>query len=214
MRAWLGFWVVLGLSGATVAASAQTHAEFHARLKVAGFVTLVDLRQSGAKMRVDVNNQTYITDRDKGILISLTTNGPSKIALVFPLDRGDAIVPLPLDLSVMTASAVVKPVGASLVGGKSCRLMEFSGYLNQSGMICVNSDNVILQMTKQGRNEPLFQVTDLTMGPQDAQWFRTPPDYQVAVVPGIGGASAPQTALPDMSQPMPGNSPPLKSQGH
>jgi hypothetical protein len=68
--------------------------------------------------------------------------------------------------------------------------MEFSGYLGQAGMVCVANDNLILQMTKQGRREPLFQVTDLVIARQDAKWFRPPPDYQVAVVPGIGGASA------------------------
>lgn len=171
------------------------HADFYARIKVAGFTAPVELRQSGQRNRIDLVvggvTQSYITDRDKGVLIALTTSGTSKLALVFPLDRADAIVPLPLDLSVMTRTAAVKPVGAALIGGRSCRLMEFSGYLNQAGMICVNSDNIILQMTKQGRNEPLFQVTDLTMGPQPPQWFRTPPDYVVAVVPGIGGASAP-----------------------
>ncbi len=51
-------------------------------------------------------------------------------------------------------------------------------------------DNIILQMTRKGRSQPLFQVTDIVVARQDPKWFRAPPDYQLAVVPSIGGASA------------------------
>ncbi|CAL4867643.1 hypothetical protein MMA231_01908 [Asticcacaulis sp. MM231] len=170
------------------------HADLYARVKVAGFSAPVDLRQSGQKTRVDVTSggilQTYIADRDKGVLISMTATGQNRMALVFPLDHAEGVIPLPLELPVLVRQATVKPVGASIVGGRPCRVMEFSGYLNQSGIICVSLDNIILQMTKQGRREPLFQVIELTVGRQEAKWFRTPPEYQVAVVPGIGGASA------------------------
>lgn len=180
--------VVDDLSGPVI------HADLYARVKVAGFATPVDLRQSGQKTRVDVTAggvlQTYIADRDKGVLISMTATGQNRMALVFPLDHAEGVIPLPLEMTVLVRQATVKPVGASIVGGRPCRVMEFSGYLNQSGIICVSPDNIILQMTKQGRREPLFQVIELTVGRQDLKWFRTPPDYQVAVVPGIGGASA------------------------
>ncbi len=177
-----------------VSAGAGGHVDLYAHIQVAGFATPVELRQSGAKTRLDVTTggvlQTFIADRDKGILITMTATGQSRVALVFPLDRADGIVPLPVDLSVLTSQSTLKVVGASMVAGKSCRLMEFSNYLGQSGMICVSADNVILKMTKQGKNEPLFQVIDIVVAKQDPVWFRTPPDYQVAVLPAIGGASA------------------------
>ncbi|ESQ84276.1 hypothetical protein AEAC466_07910 [Asticcacaulis sp. AC466] len=170
------------------------HVDLYARVRVAGFALPVDIRQSGARTRVDVNTggivQTYIADREKGVLISLLTAGQTRTALVFPLDRADGIIPLPLELPVVTRQAAVKIVGASLVNGKPCRLMEFSGYLNQSGLLCATGDNIILQMTKQGRKDPLFQVMDLTIGAQDASWFRPPAGYTVTAVPAIGGASA------------------------
>ncbi len=170
------------------------HVDLYARVKVAGFATPVELRQSGTKTRVDLTAgavlQSYIADREKGVLISLTGTGQNRMALVFPLDRADGVIPLPLDLAVLVRQATLKVVGASMVGGRPCRLIEFSNYLNQAGMICASSENVILQMTKKGRRDPLFEVLELSVGRQDPKWFRAPPDYQIAVVPGIGGASA------------------------
>ena len=194
---------------AVFAPTPTDHPDLYAHILVAGFASPVELRQSGAKTRLDVTSggvlQTFIADRDKGVLITMTATGQSRTALVFPLDRAKSIVPLPIDLSVLTAGATLKPVGASLVAGRSCRLMSFSAYLGQSGMICVSAENVILQMTKQGRKEPLFQVSDIVIAKQDPSWFRTPPDYQVAVLPAIGGAGAAVT--PDISlQPGPGPS--------
>ncbi len=178
----------------TVAPDAVSHADLNAKVKVAGFATAVDIRQSGAKTRVDLTAggvlQSYIADRDKGVLISLTATGQNRIALVFPLDRAEGVIPLPLDLSVLVRQATLKVVGASIVGGRPCRLVEFSNYLNQSGLLCASPENIILQMTRKGQNKPLFEVLELSMGPQDPKWFRTPPDYQIAVVPAIGGASA------------------------
>lgn len=168
--------------------------DLYARIRVAGFAQPVELRRSGLHTRVDLSAggvvQTYIADREKGVLIAMTATGQNRLALVFPLDRAAAVVPLPIDLPVLTTGATVKPVGATMVAGRSCRLMEFTGYLGQAGMICVAADNLILQMTRQGKREPLFQVTELVIAHQDAKWFRPPPDYQVTVVPAIGGASA------------------------
>ena len=188
------------ISGLDVA----SRADLYARVKVAGFATPMDIRQSGMKTRVDLTAgggpQSYIADREKGVLISLTGSAQNRLALVFPLDRAEGIVPLPLDLSVLARQSTLKVVGASIVGGRPCRLMEFSGYLNQSGMVCASSDNIILQMTQKGRHEALFEVVELSVGGQDAKWFRAPPDYQVAVVPGIGGASG-DTGLVEQPQP-------------
>ncbi|MGN6210699.1 hypothetical protein [Asticcacaulis sp.] len=183
---------------------AATRTDLYARIKVAGFATPVDIRQSGMKTRVDLTAggvpQSYIADREKGVLISLTATGQNRLALVFPLDRTEGILPLPLDLSILARQSTLKVVGASLVSGHPCRLMEFSGYLNQSGMVCASSDNIILQMTQKGRRDALFEVLELSAARQDPKWFRTPPDYQVAVVPGIGGASG-DTGLIEQPQP-------------
>ncbi|MCR6661054.1 MAG: hypothetical protein NVV72_17630 [Asticcacaulis sp.] len=183
---------------------AATRADLYARVKVAGFPTPVNIRRSGMKTRVDLTAgggpQSYIADREKGVLISLTATGQNRLALVFPLDRTEGILPLPLDLSILAQQSTLKVVGASLVAGRPCRLMEFSGYLNQSGMVCASSDNIILQMTQKGRRDALFEVLELSAARQDPKWFRTPPDYQVAVVPGIGGASG-DTGLIEQPQP-------------
>ncbi|MDV6329385.1 hypothetical protein [Asticcacaulis sp. 201] len=193
-KACLAAIAILAACPAQAQSDISGHVDLYARVRVAGFALPVDIRQSGARTRVDVNTggivQTYIADREKGVLISLLTAGQTRTALVFPLDRADGIIPLPLELPVVTRQAAVKIVGASLVNGKPCRLMEFSGYLNQSGLLCATGDNIILQMTKQGHKDPLFQVMDLTIGAQDSSWFRPPAGYTVTAVPAIGGASA------------------------
>lgn len=201
-----GHWFAVFTAGFTLFVSpmvqAQTinapeavhHADLYARVKVAGFTALVDIRQSGPRTRLDLTagsiKQSYIADKEKGVLISLTATGQNRIALVFPLDRADGIIPLPLDLAVLVQQATLKVVGASMVSGRPCRLIEFSNYLNQSGLICASAENVILKMTRKGQRDPLFEVLELTMARQDAKWFRAPPDYQIAVLPAIGGASA------------------------
>ncbi|MDI7774489.1 hypothetical protein [Asticcacaulis sp. EMRT-3] len=179
---------------AQTALPASVAPDLYARIQVAGFSKPIDLHRSGNYARLDVHEtavpQIYITDRAKGILISLISGGPNPVALVFPFDRAESIVPLPLDLAVLARQAQLKVVGASLVNGRSCRLIQFSAYLGQAGMVCVGADNIILQMTREGHREPLFEVVDLVMGEQDAKWFRVPPNYKLAVMPAIGGASA------------------------
>lgn len=178
-------------SGARAQISSEP--DFFARIRMAGFEAPVEFRRTGAKVRVDMLSggvtQTYIADRDKGVLIHLTAAGGKRTALLFPMGREQALLPLPLDLAALEARATVRPVGSSLMGGQPCRTVEFSGYLNQSGMACVNSDGVLMQMTQKGRNAPLFQVVAYARGVQDAKWFVIPPDYQTAVLPGLGGAS-------------------------
>ncbi|WP_298333309.1 hypothetical protein [Asticcacaulis sp.] len=192
---WLIF--VLSLMVVPPGARAQVSSEpdFFARVRMAGFEAPVEVRRTGAKMRLDMLSggvsQTYIADRDKGVLIHLTSAGGKRIALLFPLSREAALLPLPLDLATLEARATVRPVGSSLMAGQPCRTLEFSGYLNQSGMACANSDGILMQMTQKGRNAPLFQVVAYARGAQDAKWFVIPPDYQTAVLPGLGGATAP-----------------------
>ena len=201
-RHWLaaltaGFILVYAAAGQAetiVPPGAVPYADLYAKVKVAGFSTPVELRQSGLKTRVDLTAggalQSYIADREKGVLITMTAAGQNRTALVFPIERAEGIIPLPLDLAVLVRQATLRVVGASMVGGRACRLIEFSNYLNQSGLICASAENVILKMTKKGQRDPLFEVLELTMARQDAKWFRAPSDYQIAVVPAIGGASA------------------------
>ncbi len=183
------------VGGVPLGPAPVSHPDLYARMKVAGFSAPVEIHQSGMKTRMDLSEggvlQSYIADRDKGVLIAMTATGQSRVALVFPLDHAEGVVPLPLDLGVLTAAgAQLQTLGASIVNGRSCKLMNFSGYLNQAGMVCVTPDNIILRMTSSGRRQPLFEVTDLAVARQDPKWFRTPPEYQVAVVPAIGGASS------------------------
>lgn len=182
-----------GLISGGALAQAGPGTGFYARIRMAGVEAPVEYRSTGPRARTDIMvggiMQTYISDREKGVLIHLSAAGNRRTALLFPLDRGEALLPLPLTLEHLQARATLKPIGSSLIAGQSCRLLEFSAYLNQSGVACVNADGVILQMTQKGRNAPLYQVVAYTKGAQDAKWFVIPPDYQTLALPGMGGAA-------------------------
>ena len=61
-------------------------------------------------------------------------------------------------------------------------------------MVCATDDGVVLQLTPDGRPTPLFEVETLDYAPQNPRWFLPPPEYQIAVLPGIGGIAKLQPA--------------------
>jgi len=198
----LGVGIALIAGVATAQNVTPVHNDIFVRMRVAGFSMPVELHQSGVRSRIDLSEggvlQTYIADRDKGILISMTATGQSRIALVFPLDRSEGIVPLPMDLAIFARQARLKVIGAASIAGHPCRMIEFNDYLGQDGIVCASPENFILQMTRKGHKEPLFQVTEIIVGKQDPKWFRAPPEYQLAVVPSLGGASASAANVPSV----------------
>ncbi|ESQ77064.1 hypothetical protein AEYBE204_18455 [Asticcacaulis sp. YBE204] len=196
-------------------AQAQIVPDLYAKIRLAGFENPVELRRSGNKTRIDIVSggilQTYIADQDRGLLISLVAAGGKRTALVFPLDRAPALLPLPIDLmTLQDRGATLKPIGSSLQAGQACRLIEFKGYLNQAGVVCVDTSGVILQMTQKGRGTPLFEVAALASGPQDAKWFVIPSDYQTVALPAIGGAAA-RGEMQGLNSEKPSEKPPVKS---
>lgn len=180
---------------ALVAAPGQAQAprmppEFHARVFLAGFPTQLEVRQAGLRRRVDVATggivQTFISDRTRGALVVMTAAGRQRIAFLFPLAAAEANAPVPLDISAF-AGVRMTTMGASRVGGRPCRLQRYTGYLGRSGVICASADGLVLQMTPDGRRQPLFQVMSITYAKQDNRWFVPPPDFQLSALPGTGG---------------------------
>lgn len=166
--------------------------EFHARIWVAGFENPVEVRQSGLRRRIDIAEaglvQSYIADRTRGSLTVLTAAGGKRLALVFPLPREEAYSPLPLDLLVVErAAARMNRIGSSNIAGRACERYRYGGYLGRSGAICATREGVVLELHPDGRRRPLFQVLALTPERQPASWFVPTPDYQIAVLPGMGG---------------------------
>jgi len=173
-------------------ASQRLTPDFYATIAVAGFERPVEVRQSGLKRRLDIATgglvQSYITDRTRGALIVLNAAGRRRIAFVFPLAQEEVAQPLPLDLRVMQdGKARLNRIGASSVAGRSCQLWRYLGYLGRSGTICATAEGVVLQLTPDGRQTPLFQVLTLVQTMQDPRWFTVPPDYEITALPGMGG---------------------------
>lgn len=180
--------------------------DFHAIARLAGFEQPIEIRESGLKRRVDVATdavvESYIADRSRGMLMVLTAAGRRRLALVFPLGADPAQTPLPATLADFPAQADLTRIGASEAAGRPCALYRYTGAGGRRGVVCAGDEGVVLQLTPDGRPTPLFQVQTLEFAPQDARWFLPPPDYQIAVLPGIGGAARPPQA-PAQAQPQP-----------
>jgi hypothetical protein len=171
--------------------------DFHATARLAGFEHPIEIRQSGGRRRVDIATgalvQSWITDRSKGVLIALTAAGPRRLALVFPLGPETAETPLPIDLRGFSAAQGLTKIGASQAAGRPCGLYRYTAAgQGRGGVVCLTGDGVVLQLTPDGRPTPLFEVETLDYAPQDPHWFLPPAEYQVAVLPGLGGAAKPQ----------------------
>ena len=170
--------------------------DFHAVARLAGFEQPIEIRQSGLKRRVDVATdavvQSYIADRSKGMLMVLTAAGRRRLALVFPLGADAADMPLPVALSDFPVQAGLAQIGASQAAGRPCSLYRYTGASGKRGVVCATEDGVVLRLTPDGRPTPLFEVQTLDYAPQDPRWFLPPPDYQLGVLPGIGGVARPQ----------------------
>ena len=190
--------VLIGLS--VLAAPGQAQAprvspDYHARVWVAGFDTPVEVRQSGLRRRVEVAQgslvQTYIVDRVRGALTVMTAGGQSRVAFVFPLPREEQLSPLPMDLLVIERGAArMNRIGASNIAGRSCQRYRYTGYLGRSGSVCATREGIVLELHPDGRRRPLYQVISLTPARQAPTWFAPTPDYQLAVLPGVGGTVA------------------------
>ena len=196
----------LALAAPGQAQTPRVSPDYHARVWVAGFEQPVEVRQSGLRRRVEVAQgalvQTYIVDRVRGSLTVMTAGGPDRVAFVFPLPREEQLSPLPLDLLVIERGAArMTRTGASNIAGRSCQRYRYSGYLGRAGSVCATREGIVLELHPDGRRRPLYQVLSLTPARQAPGWFAPTPDYQLAVLPGIGGTvgTAPSPAPPPSS---------------
>lgn len=193
--------VLIGLCVLAAPGQAQTprvSPDYHARVWVAGFDQPVEVRQSGLRRRVEVAQgslvQTYIVDRVRGSLTVMTAGGPDRVAFVFPVPREEHLSPLPLDLLVIERGAAqMTQVGASNIAGRPCQRYRYSGYLGRAGSICATREGIVLELHPDGRRRPLYQVQSLTPARQAPGWFAPTPDYQLAVLPGVGGTVGAET---------------------
>lgn len=192
------------LACAALAAPGQAQAprmapDFYMTVAVAGFERPIEVRQSGLKRRTDVATgavvQTFISDRAKGVLTVMTAAGRRRLATLFPLQQVEVNAPLPLDLA-MFGQARLTRIGSANVAGRPCAVWRYTGHLGANGTACATAEGVVLQLKPDGRRTPLFQATAVTFARQDPKWFVPPPDYQVAVLPGVGGVLSPRAAAP------------------
>jgi hypothetical protein len=169
--------------------------------RLAGFEQPIEIRVSGQKRRVDIATdavvQSYIADRGKGVLMVLTAAGRRRVALVFPLGPDTAELLLPTELAGFDPKSPPMRIGASQAAGRPCTLHRYTGANGRKGVICVTADGIVLQLTPDGRPTPLYEVESLDLAPQDPRWFAIPPEYQISVLPGLGGAAKPQAPALD-----------------
>ena len=194
-----------GLCALAAPGQAQTprvSPDYHVRVWVAGFDAPVEIRQSGLRRRIEVAQgglvQTYITDRVRGSLTVMTAGGQARVAFVFPLPRDEQMSALPMELAVMESGAArLTRIGSSNIAGRSCQRYRYSGYLGRAGSVCATREGMVLELHPDGRRRPLYQVISLTPARQAPTWFAPTPDYQLAVLPGVGGTvGAPVSPTP------------------
>jgi hypothetical protein len=165
--------------------------DFAAYARLAGFSNLVEIRSSGKKRRVEVATdalvQTFIEDREKGVLTVLTGSSGRRLAYQFPLPDNGPPVPMPMDSRQMAMAQRLQKIGADNVSNIPCALYRYAGYLGGSGEVCVSREGVVLRLRPDGRKEPVYQIERLVFRKQDPNYFVTPMDYTRAALPGMGG---------------------------
>ncbi len=185
--------------------------DFAAYARLAGYSNMVEIRVSGKKSRVEVATdalvQTFIEDRERGVLTVLTGSFGRRLAYQFPLPASGPPVPLPLTAPQMAAAQRLQKIGADNVAGIPCALYRYAGYLNGSGEACVSREGVVLRLRPNGRKDPVFQVERLVFRKQDPALFTVPLDYTRAALPGMGGAGFGRPAAPVADDP---SAPPLQ----
>jgi hypothetical protein len=209
LRALTAGLVLASVAVPTAAQAPRAPLEFYATILVAGFERPLEVRQAGLKRRTDVATgavvQSFIADRTRGLLMVMTAAGRRRLAFVFPIALEEVNAPLPLDFSGIQAGAQrMTRMGGSTVAGKPCTLWRYVGYMGKSGVACASLDGIVLQFTPDGRKTPLFQVQNIIFVRQDPRWFMAPPDYQISVLPGVGGPPPrPVLNLPAATTPAP-----------
>lgn len=158
----------------------------------------MDLAHSGSKMRVEMHNP-----KAKSPIIGLIDLKDRKMVMMMP---NVANLAIEIDIPPQYALAAMKGegtrVGQDQVAGETCDLWKVNAQEDKPNApevtACITQDGIAMRTETEinGKPQVLYEVTELTRGPQDPKLFKLPDDVQVMKVDkgklgGLLGHTAP-----------------------
>jgi hypothetical protein len=154
--------------------------------KVAGGMTMKS-RHSNGKMRVEMTAPgmpgpmtAYIDLRAKKAVTVMNAPGMGNVAMESDLGGGQ---------EYGVAAGQGKRVGSATVAGEACDLWEVDSEQKEmkgsKAIACLTSDSIPLRMeaTVNGKRQTVFEVTELSRGPQDPKLFSPPANAKPMQIP-------------------------------
>lgn len=153
-------------------------ADYRARARAAQGIEMSVAHHEG-HLRVEVaNGMVSLIDLDRrGMVVLMDVPGMDRIAVEMDMPPGFAF---------SDANRLGTRTGTGEALGEACDLWRFEAKaLNQPVETCVTADGIVLRTTTVMGGKPvvLFEVTELTRGPQDPAQFVLPKGMKARKVP-------------------------------
>lgn len=153
-------------------------ADYRARARAAQGIEMSVAHHEG-HLRVEVaNGMVSLIDLDRrGMVVLMDVPGMDRIAVEMDMPPGFAF---------SDANRLGTRTGTGEALGEACDLWRFEAKaLNQPVETCVTADGIVLRTTTVMGGKPvvLFEVTELTRGPQDPAQFALPKGMKARKVP-------------------------------
>ena len=160
--------------------------DYSAKAKMVGGMTMTS-RHSQGKMRMDMNAPgvplpmtAYIDLKTRKIITVMSVPGMSDMAVEANL--GEEETP-------GVAVGEGRRVGSATVAGEACDLWQIEGKSKMeksaNAVVCISRDSIPLQLqaTIDGKRETIFEVTEITRGPQDIKALTPPANLKPMEIP-------------------------------
>jgi hypothetical protein len=161
--------------------------DYAAKAKMIGGMTVAS-RHADGKMRMDtsapgvpVPMTAYIDLRTRKVVTVMTVPGMSAMAMETDIGSGGEGPPI--------AVGEGKRVGTAAVAGEACELWQVEGKSSversMNAVACISSDGIPLRLeaTIEGKREIVFEVTEITRGPQDVKSMIPPANLKKMQIP-------------------------------
>lgn len=160
--------------------------DYSVKAKMVGGMTMTS-RHSKGKIRMDMNAPgmplpmtAYIDLKTRKIITLMSVPGMSNMAVEANL--GEEETP-------GVAVGEGRRVGSASVAGEACDLWQIEGKSKMeksaNAVVCISHDAIPLQLqaTIDGKRETIFEVTEITRGPQDIKALTPPANLKPMQIP-------------------------------
>ena len=181
-----GCLVTAGAVGSRAEPIPLPNLDYSVKAKMIGGMTMTS-RHSQGKMRMDMNAPgvplpmtTYIDLKTRKIITVMSVPGMSNMAV--EADLGEEETP-------GVAVGEGRRAGSATVAGEPCDLWQIEGKSKMeksaNAIVCISRDSIPLQLqaTVDGKRETIFEVTEITRGPQDVKALTPPANLKPMEIP-------------------------------